>query len=216
MSSASCSRPKCSRMNLAACLLACAVAQGCNQSESAEQAMETQFKDKAQFQLPLPVAKFAGRVTIDGKPPKKNCTLFVILNEARHLDEAAHSDRPMIYAVCDHKGDFAFSTYGRRDGVVAGKYVVTFVELHRPRTISKAFILVGVDSHGLDRYRQPDELKNLYNDPDKNIKDASFNLDLEPPGNVDYQFDLVVAGRKPVSEPGPNAFTGLAVKRSGS
>jgi hypothetical protein len=214
MSSASCKAQNCSPMHLAVCLLAWAVAQGCNQSQTADQAMERQFRENPQFQMPLPVAKFAGRVTVDGKSPKKNCTLFVILNDARRLDGASHADHPMIFAACDDKGKFAFSTYGQRDGVVAGKYVVTFVELHRPRPrISKTYISVGVDSGGPDRYRQPDELNNLYNDPDKNVKEAAFNVDLEPTGNLGVEFDLTVTGRQPVAEPGPNAFTGLAVKR---
>jgi hypothetical protein len=204
-------------MRLAACFLALAVAEGCNKMPTAELATQTQANDESQFQLPLPVAKFAGRVTVDGKPPNKNCTLFVILNDPRHFDEAAHGDGPLLYAACDAKGDFAFSTYGPRDGVVAGKYVVTFVELHRPRTqYARGYIRIGARTIGPELYRQPDELKNLYNDPDKNVKNKIFNVDLEPPGHVGYQFDLAVTGKQPVLKPGPNAFTGIDVKQGRS
>jgi hypothetical protein len=53
----------------------------------------------------------------------------------------------------------------------------------------------------------PDELKNLYNDPEKNKNDAAFLVDVQPPGRTDYQFDLSVAGKDPVIKPGPHAVT---------
>ena len=53
-----------------------------------------------------------------------------------------------------------------------------------------------------------DELNNLYNDPDKNIKEGAFLLDVQLPGKDDYRFALAVAGKKPVLKAGPNAVTG--------
>ena len=167
--------------------------------------------ENSRFQLPSAVAKFAGRVTIDGKPPKKNCRLFVILNDPNHLEKNANGEEQSLFSVCDSNGNFAFSTYGLRDGVIAGQYVVTFVELHPSPSKRTSVFFLPTSSRGPppDRYRQPDELKNLYNDPDKNAKNPDFNLDLQPPGYAHYQFDLAVAGKKPVMEPGPNAVTGL-------
>jgi hypothetical protein len=58
----------------------------------------------------------------------------------------------------------------------------------------------------------PDELKNLYNDPDKNAKEEKFKLDLKLPGQEGYQVDLAVAGKEPVETPGPNAVTRLMAR----
>jgi hypothetical protein len=199
-------------MRLASCLLALAVLEGCSRTQTAEEARDTQLAKYSQLQLPSAVAKFGGRVTVDGIAPKRNCRLFVILNDTKHPEDGADGDGPRIFSTCDAKGNFAFSTYGPQDGVVPGKYVVTFVELHRPingpsRVRFLPTVHVGPSP---DRYCQPDELKNLYNDPDKNAKNVEFNLDLEPPGNAHYHFDLAVAGKKPIEKPGPNAVTGLS------
>jgi hypothetical protein len=97
--------------------------------------------------------------------------------------------------------------------VVAGKYVVTFVELHRFILRSPVRVLwTSQFSPGPERYRQPDELHNLYNDPDKNAKIDEFVLDLQPPGHSHHNFNLVVADKKPVEKPGPNAVVGVAEK----
>jgi hypothetical protein len=53
----------------------------------------------------------------------------------------------------------------------------------------------------------PDELKNLYNDPEKNKNDPAFLFEVQPPGRTDYQFDLAVAGKDPVKTPGSYAVT---------
>jgi hypothetical protein len=139
--------------------------------------------------------------------------VFVILTNPQHLDENAHSDRPKLYAGCDEQGHFAFGTYDRDDGVVAGKYVVTFVELHVPglaQVTTQGRFKAPVGQVGARKaYTGPDELKNLYNDPDKNQKEEKFSLDLQPPGKADYDFDLAVAG-KDTAAPGPNAVTKIA------
>jgi hypothetical protein len=183
---------------------------GCDRVQTAESARERQFREHPQLELPSAVAKFAGRVTVDGKPPKRSCKLFVILNDPKHLDQTADGERPNLYVACDANGDFGFSTYQPQDGVVAGKYVVTFVELHRPidRTQFRT-LRTSPFRPGPERYRQPDELHNLYNDPDKNAKIDEFVLDLQPPGSSHHNFDLVVVGKKPVETPGPNAVAGV-------
>jgi hypothetical protein len=188
-----------------------ALATGCDRLQTAEQARQRQIHEHPQFELPSAVAKFAGRVTVDGKPPKRNCRLFVILNDPRHLEQTANGERPRLFVACESNGDFSFTTYQPHDGVVAGKYVVTFVELHRifygPSTRA---IRTSPLTPGPERYPQPDELHNLYNDPDKNAKIDEFVIDLQPPGSSHHNFALVVAGKKPVHRPGPNAVVGVA------
>ena len=67
---------------------------------------------------------------------------------------------------------------------------MTFAELH---------------PHGRRGFFPPDELKNLYNDPDKNSQNPDFKIELTPPGKTDYTFDLKVAGEQPPEKMGPNA-----------
>jgi hypothetical protein len=172
-----------------------------------EEAMEEQLKANPGLHRPEPVAKCAGRVTVDAQPPRSDCTLFVVLHRPDHLDEAAHlrGKGYQLFVPCDTEGHFVFE-----NGVEPGKYVITFVELH-PRVSPKsggggARMLRG--SVTPRQFTQPDELKNLYNDPDKNIKDPNFNLNLAFPGRDDYQFDLAVAGKEAIEKPGPNAIVG--------
>jgi hypothetical protein len=195
--------------------LACVLLAGCDPTRISDQTRQIELDGKSQFQLPSPVAKFAGRVTIDGKPPKKNCRLFVILNDPSHPEKNVNGGEQMLFSACDSNGNFAFSTYGLQDGVIPGEYVVTFVELHfgTGNRINAFFLPTSRLGPSPDRYRQPDELKNLYNDPDKNAKNPEFNIDLQPPGYAHYQFNLAVAGQKPVVQPGPNAVTGLPPRR---
>jgi hypothetical protein len=190
--------------------LSLAFATGCDRVQTAEQARQRQFQEHPQFKLPSAVAKFAGRVTVDGKPPKANCRLFVILNDPKHLDQTADGEGPKLFVACKPNGDFSFSTYQPNDGVVAGKYVVTFVELHRIAYRSSIWVIrTSQFGPGPEGYRQPDELHNLYNDPDKNATIDEFLLDLQPPGHSHHNFDLIVAGKKPVEKPGPNAVVGV-------
>jgi hypothetical protein len=193
--------------------LVLAFAIGCDRLQTAEQARQRQFHEHPQFALPSAVAKFAGRVTVDGTPPKRNCQLFVILNDPKHLEQTANGERPRLFVACEPNGDFSFSTYQPHDGVVAGKYVVTFVELHRVfyRSSIRA-IWTSPFTPGPERYLQPDELRNLYNDPDKNAKIDEFVVDLQPPGSSHHNFALVVAGKKPVEKPGSNSVVGVAEK----
>jgi hypothetical protein len=59
----------------------------------------------------------------------------------------------------------------------------------------------------------PDDLKNLYNDPDKNANEETYKLDLKLPGQDGYQVDLAVAGKDAVKTPGPNAVTLVTARR---
>ena len=54
-------------------------------------------------------------------------------------------------------------------------------------------------------YVGPDQLKNLYNDPDTNGQNPDFRIEHKPPGKKDYHFDLAVAGKEP-AQPGKFAM----------
>jgi hypothetical protein len=198
---------------------------GCNRSPNADQAAvsisaaggsETdgsKFDKFREFQK-LPLAKFAGRVTVDGQPPKKDCKVFLVLADARHPDENSHGILPKFYTACDADGHFAFTTYENGDGVPVANYVVTFMELHPgAATPSKgsARAPAAFSSQPQRRFAGPDELKNLYSDPDTNVKDKQFNLDLQSPGKDDYHFDLAVAG-KAGSKIAPHALRTLLLR----
>jgi hypothetical protein len=159
--------------------------------QTAEQAMEEQIRQYPQYRN-LHLVKFSGRVAVDGKPMRPNGTLFVMLNDPEHPDATAHGAPPKLYTVCNHAGIFHVE-------VPPGRYVVTFAALHAHGKVGHA---------GPDHYFQPDELKNLYNDPEKNAKEPQFNVTLEPPGKTDLYFDLAVAQKKAVTKPGPDAVTG--------
>jgi hypothetical protein len=59
----------------------------------------------------------------------------------------------------------------------------------------------------LREYVGPDDLKNLYNDPQKNVNDTTFVIDVTQPGRDDYEFNLSVAGKEGVATPGEYAIT---------
>jgi hypothetical protein len=182
-----------------AILIAIALASaGCG-PKSAEQALDQAFKDNPNAQR-VQIVKFEGTVTVDGQPPAKPGTkLFIILNDPKHPQDP--KQRPKLIGGCDDEGNFFFSTYGARDGVESGSYVVTFVQLHHPK---------GLFGHRASAiYEQPDELKNLYNDPDKNAAVPEFNVEIKQPGQTDWHFDLAVAGKEPDPTPGPHAITRL-------
>jgi hypothetical protein len=169
---------------------------GCGR-KSAEQALEQAFKDNPKSSR-VDVVKFEGTVMVDGEAPNKPGTeLFVLLNDPKNPQDPAR--RPKLVGGVDNDGSFAFSTYGARDGVEAGTYVVTFVQLHHPQAL--------FGNRGGEIYEQPDELKNLYNDPEKNSKIPEFNVEIKPPGRTDWHFDLTVAGKDPNPTPAPHAIT---------
>jgi hypothetical protein len=207
---------------LVACLGGMAAVAGCNNNRTEQPAAggktgAANFETNRVFHM-LPVSKFSGRVTVDGKPPKEGPKLFVILTDANHLDENARGMMPKLYTICDADGHFAFGTYDlkdKNDGVFAGKYVVTFALLHKfiPKSKKSKGPMVAEKRGGNEKYYLPDDLKNLYSDPDQNAKSPAFLLDLQPPGKDDYHFDLVVAGKDPRPKPGPHAVTYLVISK---
>jgi hypothetical protein len=168
------------------------VSSGCNKTPSANEAVDAALKVRGQTRST--VFPLSGNVTVDGQAvePKGN-PLLVVLNDMSKPDTPP-SSRP--YVGADKDGNFAFSTYTPGDGLPPGKYVLTFVRLK----FNKKKGLVG-----------PDQLKNLYNDPDQNAKDSRFVIDLQPPVKTELAFNLEVAG-KDAGTPGPHALTELKGK----
>lgn len=157
---------------------------GCSRNQTSQQALDAQLKTLHVEKANL--GHFAGKVTIDGAPPQidRMKKLLVIL----YKEDQKEKSKP-LFAQCGADGSFSFYTYTANDGVPVGTYVVLFAEL----TASRAKGLV-----------QPDGLKNLYNDPDKNKQDKNLVVSVTSPGKTDYDFNLDIAGRDAVS-PGPNA-----------
>jgi hypothetical protein len=102
----------------------------------------------------------------------------------------------VIFSRIHPNGKFEFTTYIKGDGVAPGSYIVCFVELQKP-------------SLNADGWLGPDRLKNLYNDPEKNKDNSEFVVEVPSPGKTDWNFNLQIAGKDPVSNPGPNAITEL-------
>ena len=165
---------------------------GCNGTNSGNESLEALLKQSGETRASL--YPLAGKVTIDGEPPHfvRPERLIVMLNDPTNPDL---SKRPC--RQCDDEGEFAFGTYTKGDGLPAGKFIVTFAVL---RVTARG--LIG-----------PDQLKNLYNDPDKNAKIPEFNIVHQAPGKKDYVFDLKIAGQEAVETPGPNALTELRPQR---
>jgi hypothetical protein len=169
---------------------------GCDHSDGVDRAMEQQMKELNVTQGA--VAKFAGTVTIDGKSPVEafpKQTLVVLLYDPKNP-----TAKTPLHANCFPNGNFEFHTYSRDDGVATGSYVVLFAALKRP------LMPVGKASQ---TYQGPDGLLNRYNDPDKNVQDPRFKIDLAEPGKTDWAFELEVQGKDPVTTPGPKAITRL-------
>jgi hypothetical protein len=146
------------------------------------------------------IAPFEGYVTVDGAPPGKDgSVLLVILNDPNHPQDPHR--RPKLVAGCTADGHFDFTTFDAHDGVECGSYIVTFVQL---KNLAAPF---GKNKKA--GYGPPDELKNLYNDPEKNADVPEFHVEVKPPGLKDVHFDLTVAGKEPVEQPGAHAITAI-------
>jgi len=193
----------CSKWTIVLSLTATALA-GCNRMQTEEEAVNQYYKNNQGPQpARVPVAKLAGRVSVDGLPPAQNAHLFVVLYDPQHLEKPV--DAPRVMTQCDAEGNFAFTTYVAGDGVPYGKYVVGFVELRRP--VPARGRGLGARAGRQQEFVGPDELKNLYNDPDKNKDNPSFVLNVEAPGHSDYDFNLTLAGKEPVAKAGEYAVT---------
>ena len=91
--------------------------------------------------------------------------------------------------LISRSGEFAFGAFGKNDGVKAGTYIATFTKLKRGQH---------------KQYPGPDQFQNLYDDPDRNLKEyPELKIDHRPPGKKDYVFDLKIAGREAAAA-GPN------------
>jgi len=160
---------------------------GCSKTQSTQEAVDAQLKALNQPKANL--AKFAGKVTVDGQPPtlQRGKVLLVMLYDQKNPDK----NKPPLFATCKKDGSFEFYRYVAADGAPVGSYVVLFAELSASR------------QKGMT---QPDALKNLYDDPDKNANNKDFVVEIAPPGRTDYAFNLELAGKDPVT-PGPHAVT---------
>ena len=168
------------------CLALVMLGAGCGGQKSAEQARKEAMK--AAGEQPLTLAKFAGKVRVDGAAPTPTDghALIVMLYPSQ-------PNKPVLAARCGPDGNFAFTTEKKGDGVPAGSYTVLFGEFK-----------IGARA----ALKQPDDLKNLYDDPDKNGQESQFKVDLQPPGKTDCDFDLKLAGQD-AGSPGPNAVLRL-------
>lgn len=174
----------------AAAILAAMACVGCG-PPTGEQRMEAVLK--ATGQTKDTVYPLAGHVTIDGGAPNignRRVKLIVLLYDPAK-PQAIPEKWP--HAEVEPSGDFEFSHYGIGDGVEPGNYVFVFTML----TDKKKKGLVG-----------PDQLKNLYNDPERNEKREGFKIEHKAPGKKDYTFDLAIAGQEQAT-PGPKAVTRL-------
>jgi|HubBroStandDraft_6_1064221.scaffolds.fasta_scaffold115982_2 hypothetical protein len=163
------------------------VSVGCSGAQSPDQALNQALSKQGQKKEK--VCEFAGKVTIDGQPPQldKKSKLLVMLYDPSKPDLPI-GRRPL--ETVDSDGSFAFHTYDRADGAPPGKYVVTFAQLKYKK--KRGFL-------------GPDQLKNQYNDPDRNAKIPEFNVDVQPPGKKDYEFNLTTPSEATAA--GPKALT---------
>jgi hypothetical protein len=149
------------------------------QERMKQQLAETKSSD-------APVAKFSGKVTIDGEVPSVPAKFALVLILYSDKDVQPGHEK-IFHTACDKDGHFEFTRYSKGDGVPPGSYTVLFEEL-MARTGS--------------RFTGADQLKNLYNDPDK----SPFHVDITPPGKTNWEFNLEIAGKDPAT-PGPHAVT---------
>jgi hypothetical protein len=177
---------------------------GCNKNGGLR---PDQIEQVANLPNKVPVARFAGHVSVDGQAPSQDGTLFLILNDPQHLVKGGTT-----YTSCDENGNFTFTTYLPGDGAPTGKYVLTFVQFHLGGAAARGGRNPGVRSLSLSQdYGGTDGLQNLYSDPEKNKDNPNFVVEIAQPGRTDYDFPLTVAGKDPVKTPGAYAATQLKV-----
>jgi len=178
----------------AAAVAAVLLVAGCSRRPTADQAIDAALEKQGEHRGT--VYPLGGKVMVDGQVPdtKSRGNILVVM-----LNDTSKPDVPLkqrYLARVNPQGDFTFFTYAPGDGVPPAKYVLTFAELKN----NKKKGLLG-----------PDQLKNLYNDPDKNAKVDEFVIDHKSPGKTDLVFNLSVQGKEP-AEPGPHALTDLKDK----
>jgi hypothetical protein len=175
-------------MQGAALLLLAVSAAGCG-SKSADRQLDEALKELQTTRAE--VGAFSGKVTIDGQLPKLGPgeALLVMMYDPNNRPTPRH---PPSFTRCQPDGSFEFTTYTRGDGLPVGKYIVLFAQLKGHR----------------GSYLPPDKLLNLYDDPDKNGQRSEFNVDLTTSGRTGQAFNLEVAGREPIENPGPTPSPG--------
>jgi len=164
---------------------------GCSHTQSSDEALNKALGEAGMSKDA--VVPLEGKVTIDNQPPQlaQGQRLLVMLNDPKKPDQSSLEKR---YVETNGLGEFAFESYKKGDGVKPGKYVVTFAILQRG---------------GKKGMHGPDQLKNLYNDPEKNEKITQFVIDHQAPGKTDYAFNLDLAGKEANTTPGSHALTTL-------
>jgi hypothetical protein len=179
-------------ISISAGAFAIVLAAGCmDKPQSVKQAIKNQ-KREVDVDTAA-VGPVAGVVTVDGQSPPsdKGKRIIVVLNDPKKPLNPAKL--PDIFTICGPDGSFSFTTFVNGDGVKFGDYVVTFALLHP----------LGLKAR--DGYGGPDEMKNLYNDPDVNAKNKEFNVNVTGAGKGDYHFNLELAGKDAVPAPGAHA-----------
>jgi len=168
---------------------------GCSTNQTADQALKKALESSGQQREV--VYPLAGKVTVDGLPPKVEPgeKIVIMLNDPAKLDVRPGA-RPHV--VVGPNGEFAFHTYMQDDGVKPGTYVFTFARLK----VDKKKGFAG-----------PDGFQNLYNDPERNEKEnPDFKIVHQGPGKTDYEIELKIAGREGVAA-SPGALTELVFGR---
>lgn len=159
---------------------------GCSSGQSTNQAIDKALENAGQKREA--VYPLAGKITVDGLPPDlaQGEWIVMMLKDPANLKV----DGPM--RLISGSGEFAFGTFAKDDGVKVGTYIATFTKLKRGQH---------------KEYPGPDAFNNLYDDPDRNLKEyPELKIDHQRPGKKDYAFDLKIAGREAVAA-GPNAVT---------
>jgi hypothetical protein len=159
---------------------------GCSSGQSSDQAIDRALANAGQKREA--VYPLAGKITVDGLPPDLAEGECIVMT----LKDPANPKADGRMAIISRSGEFAFKTFGTDDGVKAGTYIATFTKLKRGRH---------------KQYPGPDEFLNLYDDPDRNLKEyPELKIEHQPRGKKNYMFDLKIAGREAVAA-GPNAVT---------
>jgi hypothetical protein len=159
---------------------------GCSSGQTTNQAIDKALENAGQKRVA--VYPLAGKITVDGMPPDLAQREWIVMM----LKDPANPKANGPFRPVSRSGEFAFGTFAKDDGVKAGTYIATFSKLKR-----------GQDKE----YPGPDEFLNLYDDPDRNLKEyPELKIDHQPPGKKDYVFDLKIAGREAAAA-GPNAVT---------
>ena len=167
-------------------VLAMLLVVGCSSGQSPNQAIDKALENAGQKRSA--VYPLAGKIKVDGVAPDLAEGEWIVMM----LKDPANPQANGLFRPISRSGEFAFGTFAKDDGVKAGTYIATFTKLKR-------------GPH--KQYPGPDQFLNLYDDPDRNLKEyPELKIDHRPPGKKDYVFDLKIAGREAAAA-GANAVT---------